>query len=52
MPPELHEPLLALARAQAAVDSARREVTMALVHTSLRWRDVDPIVRKLAYPDC
>jgi hypothetical protein len=50
IPAELHGPLLALARGQADVDDARRELTMALVHTPLRWRDVDPVVRKLQCP--
>jgi hypothetical protein len=47
IPAELHGPLLALARAQVAVDDARREVTLASVHTKLRWHELDAIVHKL-----
>ena len=49
VPVELHAPLLALAQAQAALDEARHEVTRAAAYTTLRWRDLDPIVRKLQY---
>ncbi len=49
--PGLRKPLLELARAQAALDDAHRELTLASVHTRLRWHELDSIVQKLRYAD-
>lgn len=46
VPVELHAPLLALARADDAVDDARRDVIRAAARTSLRWYQLDDIVHK------
>jgi hypothetical protein len=51
VPVELHRPLMELARAQAAAEKARREVTLAASKSRLRWTQLDTIVRKIQYAD-
>ena len=47
--PALQPAIIAYADAKHAEYEARQALSTEMVKTSTRWRDVDPVVRKLAY---